>query len=191
MAKARSDSCTGIWSGQGSRVRVRGFTDSCPWCPLAQTPARSSFSDALASPRRLQHLQATTDPHKPAGSGLITDPQFLAGMPQLAHQLIHHMQIAGDHSVVPDFPVAPCFRKGDGDVFDMGIKARIQYFLVYMWWVGYDLSGSSDRDPASFPERADRPRKKQPAIHMQPAHHSFFSQPCCASILLTQAGPQP
>jgi hypothetical protein len=42
-----------------------------------------------------------------------------------------------------------------------------------------------------LPERADRLRQKQPAIHMRPAHHAFFNESRYASNLLAQAGPQP
>ena len=38
----------------------RAFLDAHS-CPIARTPARSSFFDALASPRRLQHLQAINE----------------------------------------------------------------------------------------------------------------------------------
>lgn len=41
----------------GADASGRAFLDAHQ-CPIARTPARSSFFDALASPRRLQHLQA-------------------------------------------------------------------------------------------------------------------------------------
>ena len=44
----------------GADASGRAFLDAHQ-CPIARTPARSSFFDALASPRRLQHLQAINE----------------------------------------------------------------------------------------------------------------------------------
>jgi hypothetical protein len=44
----------------GNDASGRAFLDALQ-CPLARTPARSSFFDALASLRRLQHLQAVNE----------------------------------------------------------------------------------------------------------------------------------
>ena len=44
----------------GNDASGRAFLDALQ-CPLARTPARSSFFDALASPRRLQHLKAINE----------------------------------------------------------------------------------------------------------------------------------
>jgi hypothetical protein len=81
----------------------------------------------------------------------------------------------------------------DGNIFGMDIKAQTHYFFFYlpMWCVGCSLLRSSDSGSSPLPERADRLLTKQPAIPMQPAHHAFFNQPCCAADLLTQVGPQP
>jgi hypothetical protein len=74
----------------------------------------------------------------------------------------------------------------------MDIEAQIQYFFAHMMWcVGCSLLGSSGSGSTPLPEHADRPRQKQPAKHMRPAHHAFFIQPCCAPSSLVLTGPQP
>lgn len=114
-------------------------------------------------------------------------------MTQLANEFFDAVQITGDHSMIPDFTVSTRFGDGDGNIFGMDIGAQIQYFCLrfHMWCVGSALLGSSGRDFVSLLEHADRLPPKQPAIPMQPAHHAFFNQTCCASNLLAQVGPQP
>ena len=48
----------GLLRTPGAETTGRAFLDTLG-AALPQTPARSSFFDAPASPRRLQHLQAT------------------------------------------------------------------------------------------------------------------------------------
>ena len=78
--------------------RERGGDDIAGDAPLLQTPRQ----------------------HEAAGSGLITNAQFLARMAQPAQQFFDVLQVAGDDPVAPDFSVAPrprrwrrrCFRHG-------------------------------------------------------------------------------
>ena len=62
----------------GADASGRAFLDAHQ-CPIARTPARSSFFDALASPRRLQHPQAINEALARLMTRTMNDPFAIFG----------------------------------------------------------------------------------------------------------------
>ena len=71
----------GLLRTPGAQTTGRAFLDTLQ-AALPQTPARSSLFDALASPRRLQHLQATNQALVRTMTRTLDDP--FAAFPELA-----------------------------------------------------------------------------------------------------------
>lgn len=71
----------GLLRTLGAETTGRAFLDTLQ-ATLPQTPARSSFFDALASPRRLLHLQATNEALVRTMTRTMVDP--FAAFPELA-----------------------------------------------------------------------------------------------------------
>ena len=71
----------GLLRTPGAETTGRAFLDTLG-AALPQTPARSSFFDASASPRRLQHLRATNEALVRTMTRTMDDP--FAAFPELA-----------------------------------------------------------------------------------------------------------